>query len=112
MTSVWCAFVVLASFNWSKVKLSLFCSGCWSLQIDKLDTAATLRSLYWPGFVAFHQLDSQLYGWMYVGTGKKNWDVPFMILPLSRSKRISVVEGGEFPFEMKADQEIEGEGDE
>jgi len=54
--------------------------GCWSLQVDKNETIAILRSLYWPGFVAYHVLETPNYGWFYVGTGKKNWDVPFMVL--------------------------------
>lgn len=84
----------------------LLSKGCWSVQVDRLETTVTLRSLYWPGFVAIHQLNTQNFGWIYNGTGKKNWDVPFMILPLPRSAKISVVEGGDFQYE-----EIRGEGE-
>ena len=46
-----------------------------------METIATIRSLYWPGAVAYHVLETPQYGWLYNGPGKKNWDVPFMILP-------------------------------
>lgn len=82
------------------------------MQIDRLESVSTVRSLYWPGFVGFHELNTQNYGWIYIGTGKKNWDVPFMILPLPPSKKISVVEGGDFQYEeIKGEDGGEGEGE-
>ncbi|CAL8111593.1 unnamed protein product [Orchesella dallaii] len=107
--------VVRADYNLSLDFLdSIACDspvGCWSIQTDQLETTATLRSLYWPGFVGFHQLDTPRYGWLYMGTGKKNWDVPFMILPPPERLKISVVEGGEFQYEeFKGEDENEAEG--
>jgi len=67
--------------------------------LDRLESATLIRSLYWPGFVAFHVMETSNYGYLYVGTGKKNWDVPFMILPPPMALKASVVEGGDYPFE-------------
>jgi hypothetical protein len=77
------------------------------LQTDRLETTVFAKSLYWPGFVAFHVLETPQYGFLYIGTGKKNWDVPFMILPPPMSVKASVVEGGDYQFEG---EEIPGEG--
>jgi len=73
----------------------------------------TLRSLYWPGFTAYHQLGRgyKSYGSLYVGTGKKNWDVPFMVLPLPADRRPSVVEGGP-AFRYEEDESNSGKNDE
>jgi hypothetical protein len=80
--------------------------------LDPLETTMYIRSLYWPGFVAFHVLDTPNYGFMYVGTGKKNWDVPFMIFPPPLALKASVVDdNGEFPFEAVKDGEMLGEGE-
>lgn len=38
-----------------------------------------LKSLYWPGMTFYHTLNSPHYGSLYVGHGKKNLDVPFMV---------------------------------
>jgi hypothetical protein len=48
--------------------------------------------MYWPGSVAYHVLETPQYGWLYNGTGKKNWDVPFMILPPPAGIRASIPE--------------------
>lgn len=65
-----------------------------------------------PGFVAYHVMDTPRYGFIYIGTGKKNWDVPFMILPPPRAIKASVVEGGgDYQFDMgKETAEMPGEG--
>lgn len=53
--------------------------GCWAIQIDSKQRVASLRSLKWPGFFAFHQLNSSLFGSAYIGDGTKNVDLPFMM---------------------------------
>ena len=53
--------------------------GSWSVQIDSRMKNATVRSLLWPGYFAFHRLGSCLFGGVYIGEGCKNVDLPFMI---------------------------------
>eukprot|EP00793_Prasinoderma_coloniale_P003278 PRCOL_00005913-RA len=53
--------------------------GSWAVQYDAFSRTATLRSLLWPGFVFFLNNDSGAYGSLYVGSGMKNEDLPFMI---------------------------------
>ena len=53
--------------------------GSWSLQVDSSRTRATLRSLLWPGYVAYHRVNTGLYGGIYIGNGLKNSDLPFML---------------------------------
>ena len=53
--------------------------GSWSVQIDCRMKNATVRSLLWPGYFAFHRLGSCLFGGVYIGEGCKNVDLPFMI---------------------------------
>lgn len=53
--------------------------GSWSIQLDPTKTIANVRSLLWPGYYAVHKSDSDLYGGIYIGNGKKNADLPFMI---------------------------------
>lgn len=79
--------------------------------MDRLETMAYIKSLFWPGLVAYHVMETPRYGYMYIGTGKKNWDVPFMILPPPMAVKASVVEGGgDFQFEVVKDAgEMPGE---
>jgi radial spoke head protein 9 len=53
--------------------------GCWSIQLDSTKKKVNLRNLLWPGFYAVHQSNTNLYGCVYFGDGKKNADLPFMI---------------------------------
>ncbi|XP_015520175.1 radial spoke head protein 9 homolog [Neodiprion pinetum] len=53
--------------------------GCWDLQFLLGCRMVTLHSLYWPGMTFYHKLNSPHYGSMYIGYGKKNLDVPFMV---------------------------------
>lgn len=41
--------------------------GSWSLQLDARQKNATVRSLLWPGYFAFHRLGSDLFGGVYIG---------------------------------------------
>ncbi|XP_014213362.1 radial spoke head protein 9 homolog [Copidosoma floridanum] len=53
--------------------------GCWSLQSAQGGRLALLLSLYWPGMVFYHKVDTPHYGSLYFGNGRKNLDVPFML---------------------------------
>ncbi|XP_012283732.1 radial spoke head protein 9 homolog [Orussus abietinus] len=53
--------------------------GCWNLQFYLGGRLAVLCSLYWPGMAFYHKIDSPHYGSLYIGNGKKNMDVPFML---------------------------------
>lgn len=39
----------------------------------------TLRSLSWPGYIAYHVPRTTNFGGMYFGYAKKNRDLPFML---------------------------------
>lgn len=52
--------------------------GCWTIQIFE-GRNVLVRSLYWPGMIFYHMLNSMYYGCLYLGNGKKNLDIPFML---------------------------------
>jgi len=54
-------------------------SGSWSLQTDTSKANATVRSLLWPGFVGYHRANSNIFGYIYIGSGIKNSDLPFLL---------------------------------
>jgi len=53
--------------------------GCWSVQYEDLLNVAVGRSLLWPGYVFYHQLQTSVFGSYYVGNGMKNVDLCFML---------------------------------
>ncbi|XP_069118503.1 radial spoke head protein 9 homolog [Argopecten irradians] len=53
--------------------------GAWSLQFERGSGLVTLRSLLWQGYVFYHIPGCRKYGSIYVGTGEKNLDLPFML---------------------------------
>lgn len=53
--------------------------GCWSLQFERGSGLVILRSLLWLGYVFFHVPGTRQYGSVYMGTGEKNMDLPFML---------------------------------
>ena len=53
--------------------------GSWSIQLDPSKKISNVRSLLWPGYFAVHQSDSNIFGSVYFGKGKKNAELPFMI---------------------------------
>jgi radial spoke head protein 9 len=53
--------------------------GCWKLQVDASKTQVAIRSLYWPGYIAFAVADTKTFGGFYAGDGVKNKDLPFML---------------------------------
>lgn len=53
--------------------------GCWVLRQDPSVALVTLRSLSWPGYVAFHVPGTTRFGGLYFGYAQANRDLPFMI---------------------------------
>ncbi|XP_006148576.1 radial spoke head protein 9 homolog isoform X2 [Tupaia chinensis] len=53
--------------------------GSWSIQMERGNALVVLRSLLWPGLTFFHAPRTRNYGYIYVGTGEKNLDLPFML---------------------------------
>ena len=53
--------------------------GSWSVQYDTTKSFVSIKSLLWPGYVAFHKLKCKLFGGVYIGDGIKNVDLPFML---------------------------------
>lgn len=54
-------------------------NGCWNLSLEQAGSVAYLKSLYWPGMVFFHKVKTPDAGFLYVGNGRKNLDVPFLL---------------------------------
>lgn len=53
--------------------------GSWSIQMERGNALVVLRSLLWPGLTFYHAPRTKHYGYIYVGTGEKNMDLPFML---------------------------------
>ncbi len=53
--------------------------GAWSVQTDSAGIVGTVRSLLWPGYLAFNVVGTGLFGGIYMGDGLKNKDLPFML---------------------------------
>ncbi|XP_028413798.1 radial spoke head protein 9 homolog [Dendronephthya gigantea] len=53
--------------------------GSWSVQYEKGCGLVTIRSLHWLGFIFYHVPETRKFGCVYVGTGEKNLDLPFML---------------------------------
>lgn len=51
----------------------------WSVQTDESKTEITIRSQVWPGYVAYHRVNSPVFGGAYLGTGLMNFDLPFIV---------------------------------
>ena len=52
----------------------------WTVQKDEINKAVVvLRSRMWPGFTAYARANTSIYGSLYIGTGIKQVDLPFMI---------------------------------
>ncbi len=54
-------------------------TGCWSVVNVNGGAAMVLRSLQWPGMVAFTVPNSRSFGYFYCGIGEKNPDLLFML---------------------------------
>lgn len=53
--------------------------GSWSVQPDTTKSQVIIKSLLWPGYLAYHKLRSKIFGGVYIGDGTKNVDLPFML---------------------------------
>ncbi|KAJ0175876.1 hypothetical protein K1T71_009035 [Dendrolimus kikuchii] len=53
--------------------------GCWNLSLEQNGSIAYLKNLYWPGMTFFHRVRTPDAGFLYVGNGRKNLDVPFLL---------------------------------
>jgi radial spoke head protein 9 len=53
--------------------------GAWTVQKDTTESVILLRNKLWPGYYAYHRLNSQIYGGLYIGNGLRNNDLPFML---------------------------------
>ncbi|KAK3597405.1 hypothetical protein CHS0354_040135 [Potamilus streckersoni] len=53
--------------------------GSWSMQFERGSGLLTLRSLLWQGYVFYHIPGTRKFGSVYMGTGEKNLDLPFML---------------------------------
>ncbi|XP_068610003.1 radial spoke head protein 9 homolog [Brachionichthys hirsutus] len=53
--------------------------GSWSLQFECASSACVLRSLLWLGLTFYHVPTTPQHGYVYIGNGAKNLDLPFML---------------------------------
>ncbi|XP_028295775.1 radial spoke head protein 9 homolog [Gouania willdenowi] len=53
--------------------------GSWSLQLECAGRVCVLRSLLWLGLTFYHVPMTQQHGYIYMGYGNKNLDLPFML---------------------------------
>ncbi|XP_005999412.1 radial spoke head protein 9 homolog [Latimeria chalumnae] len=53
--------------------------GSWSLQYERGSSLVVLRSLLWLGLTFYHIPMTPQHGYIYMGTGEKNIDLPFML---------------------------------
>uniref|UniRef100_A0A182QZR3 Radial spoke head protein 9 homolog n=1 Tax=Anopheles farauti TaxID=69004 RepID=A0A182QZR3_9DIPT len=50
-----------------------------TLRLDDTERLAMWSSLHWLGLEFFHKANSDVFGFLYNGDGRKNWDLPFMV---------------------------------
>jgi len=53
--------------------------GCWAIRSEPSATLVSVRSLNWPGYVAFHVPGTPKFGSAYFGYAQKNKDLPFLL---------------------------------
>nr|XP_046228846.1 radial spoke head protein 9 homolog [Scatophagus argus] len=53
--------------------------GSWSLQFEGASRVCVLRSLLWLGLTFYHMPMTPQHGYIYIGDGTKNLDLPFML---------------------------------
>ena len=51
----------------------------WSIQSDTTGTVANLKSHLWPGFIAYHRCNTNIFGHLYIGDGICNENLAFMV---------------------------------
>eukprot|EP00930_Biecheleria_cincta_P045100 TRINITY_DN31082_c0_g1_i1.p1 TRINITY_DN31082_c0_g1~~TRINITY_DN31082_c0_g1_i1.p1 ORF type:complete len:287 (-),score=61.23 TRINITY_DN31082_c0_g1_i1:165-1025(-) len=53
--------------------------GCWAVRKDPVADLVTLRSLTWPGYIAYHAPQTTDFGGVYFGYAQKEINLPFLI---------------------------------
>ncbi len=53
--------------------------GTWNILKDTSESVAVIRNKLWPGYYAYHRVNTGIFGAAYIGNGIKNLDLPFMI---------------------------------
>lgn len=53
--------------------------GSWSIQLDSSKTVSIIKSLVWPGYVAYNVMDNGKFGGAYFGDGLKNKELGFTL---------------------------------
>ncbi len=53
--------------------------GAWSVQKDTTESTVLIRNKLWPGYYSYHRTNSSIYGGLYIGSGIRNNDLPFMV---------------------------------
>ncbi|XP_029452600.1 radial spoke head protein 9 homolog [Rhinatrema bivittatum] len=53
--------------------------GSWCIQFERGNSILVLRSLLWPGLTFYHIPMTPHHGFIYVGNGQRNIDLPFML---------------------------------
>ena len=71
--------VNMTVFHILKFTPMLFHLGTWSLQYERGSGLVCVRNLQWLGFSFYHVPNTRKFGSMYVGTGERNYDIPFML---------------------------------
>jgi radial spoke head protein 9 len=52
----------------------------WSVQKDPINPlVVTIRNRVWPGYIAYHRANTNVFGGVYIGEGIKNIDLMFML---------------------------------
>ena len=53
--------------------------GCWSTQLNSSKTVVIVKSLLWPGYFSYCDVNGTSFGGVYMGDGVKNSDLPFLL---------------------------------
>ncbi len=53
--------------------------GAWTIHPDVTGSVAQVRNLVWPGYSAYHKIGTGIHASFYIGNGKMNSDLAFML---------------------------------
>ncbi len=71
--------IILVFFLSFLLTVCVLHAGSWCLQLERGGTVCVLRSLLWLGLTFFHVPQTPQYGYIYMGDGLMNLDLPFML---------------------------------
>ncbi|KAK9533413.1 hypothetical protein VZT92_008532 [Zoarces viviparus] len=71
--------VVNQTIDFPDVLMDDIPKGSWSLPLECASNVWVLRSQLWPGLTLFHVPMAPQYRYVYIGDGKKDLDLPFML---------------------------------